>query len=394
MAQPLPAMASVGNLVRDWNDWVNNFFKTYITPLNQCTKELLKQFSNVSNEFMEYVRLIHDLTGEILSRAGSTAGSTPTTCSVERFLEYAVNSSAGHNPFMFFAWSIRTTTPIHFRTYYGDPSNYAEVLNRLGYTKLQNAPQPANSCPGCDLNEYALHGYPDWVINGNIMYKDGNIYLDFEEGAKNKFINNATTLGGLLARLNEAVWSMINNVDWLSTLYYYRQGGANKPLKTILINYMNVVTEKMQQISDQYRYHYICNTLPNFCNQVITSISSGSLTTLFNALDNKFSSDYIREKPKYHIYLIHSNDACDCQAAVFEHHYYSLHILHIKNVAMPWCSYMDMVIPQVMLGRLELMSVNMSGLRGELHNWPLTAYAKDVLSQAQFIGAYTVLMRW
>ena len=109
MAQPLPAMASVGNLVRDWNDWVNNFFKTYITPLNQCTKELLKQFSNNSNEFMEYVRLIHNLTGKILSRAGSTAGSAPTTCSVERFLEYAVNSSASHNQPTFFTWSIRTT---------------------------------------------------------------------------------------------------------------------------------------------------------------------------------------------------------------------------------------------------------------------------------------------
>ena len=102
MAQPLPAMASVGSLVRDWNDWVNNFFKTYIASLNQCTKELLKQFSNISDEFMEYVRSIHNLTGKILSRACSTAGSTPTTCSVERFLEYAVNSSAGHNPSTFF----------------------------------------------------------------------------------------------------------------------------------------------------------------------------------------------------------------------------------------------------------------------------------------------------
>ena len=184
---------------------------------------------------------------------------------------------------------------------------------------------------------------------------------------------------------------MINNVVWLSTLYYYKQGGVDRPLKAMLIDYMKVVTEKLQQISDQYNYHYICNTLSDFCNRIVTSISSGSLTTLFNALDNKFSSDYIREKPKYHIYLIHSNDACGCQAAVFEQHYYSL---HIKNVAMPWCSYMDMVIPQVMLGRLELVSVNMSGLRGELYNWPLTSYAKDVLNQARFVGVYTVLMRW
>ena len=184
---------------------------------------------------------------------------------------------------------------------------------------------------------------------------------------------------------------MINNVDWLSTLYYYRQGGLDKPLKTILIDYMKVVTEKLQQISDQYKYHYICSTLSNFCNQVVTSISSGSLTTLFNALDNKFGSDYIRKEPEYHMYLIHSSDACGCQAAVFSYYYDSL---HIRNMALPWCSYMDMVIPQIMLGRLELVNINVSGLRSELHNWPLDNDAKNMLSQAHFVGAYTVLMRW
>ncbi|ADN49576.1 hypothetical protein Vdis_0163 [Vulcanisaeta distributa DSM 14429] len=401
VAQSLPAMASVGNIVRNWNDWVKNFFNAYIAPLNQCAEELLKQFGNINNEFVEYVRLIHDLTDKILSRTGVIADSAITPCSIERFLEYAVNSSAGHNPFMFFAWSIRTTTPIHFRAYYGDPSNYTTILSNLGYDKIQNAPQPVSLCPGCNPSEYSLHGYPDWLINGNVEYVPGyypRLSLKFEENAWNKFISSASTLGGLLARLNEAIWSMINDATWLSSLYYYSQNNQIIPLRSSLIDYAMKVSKSLEPISAQYVNHYVCrggdvdSKFDVFCRNVVTSVYadintiSRSLTTLLDALHNKFNSDTARDEPTYHIYLVNNNDR-NCKAGRFEYGLY--------YVPMPWCSYMDMVIPQVMLGRLELVSINMNSLINELSKAYVSEERQRIIQFLNtYTGTYTVLLRW
>lgn len=147
----------------------------------------------------------------------------------------------------------------------------------------------------------------------------------------------------------------------------------------MLIDYAMKVNESIMRISNQYESHYICRELPTFCVGVTTMLFNDykilreSLLTLFNVF-NKRGAYATR------VYLV-NNNACEGQA--IGRHEYSL-----SNKDMSWCSYMDMVIPQVMLGRLELVNIDMNSLRSELGN------RLSILSQDQFIGAYTVLTRW
>jgi len=361
--------------VHDWNSWISNYIEKTIEPLARCGAQILKSMGSSKHDLARYIDSITTLATEIVNRAKSGAGMIGG-CGFGEFIKYSVESTMYYSPYTFFAVSIRRITPIHFYLHYGDPGKYSKVLNELGF-KWGLEPE-LSSTNANKLNIYEIGGYRDWnprAVGYEIYWNYYNYYEKFKvelpyitsSGELDRNNLRGASLGVLITLLNETVWDMVLQRRDLSSLMMY----GDKPLINTFINYAKTVNDSLRTIADAYKKsHYICNRMSSICSNLfdVESFDINKAITMFNYVRNYYDDfadfAYIIFKDRKEVM---QSTLITPQTSFFDDNFVVFNGL-LVFIRLPgdedrvnyvlWNSFMDMIMPQLMLNRLELIELN------------------------------------
>jgi hypothetical protein len=396
--------------VHDWNSWISNYIEKTIEPLARCGTQILKSMGSSKHDLARYIDSITTLATEIVNRAKSGAGMIGG-CGFGEFIKYSVESTMYYSPYTFFAVSIRRITPIHFYLHYGDPGKYSEVLNKLGF---EWGLEPELSSTNANkLNIYEIDGYRDWnprAVEHEIYWNYYNYSEKFKvelpyvtsSGELDKGNLKGASLGVLITLLNETVWDMVLQRRDLSSLIMY----GDEPLINTFINYAKMVNDSLRTIANTYKKsHYICNRMRSICFKLfdVESFDINKAITMFNYVRNYYNNfaDFA--------YIIFNKDRKEVmqstliapQTSFFDNNFVVFNGLLIsinwyegedRDSYVLWNSFMDMIMPQLMLNRLELIELNLKEFISKIKN----AYPN--YDRIQKMGTpyrvFKVLRRW
>ena len=400
--------------VHDWNSWISNYIDKTVKPLACCGVQILKSMGGSKHDLVRYIDSITTLATEIVNRAKSGAGmigeGESRGCSFNEFIKYSVESTMYYSPYTFFAVSIRRITPIHFYLHYGDPGKYSKVLNELGF-KWGLEPE-LSSTNANKLNTYEIGGYRDWNPRavGYEIYWGYNDYLEkfkvelpyiTSSGELDRNNLKGASLGALITLLNETVWDMVLQRRDLSSLIMY----GDEPLINTFINYAKMVNDSLRTIANTYKKsHYICNRMSSICSKLfdVESFDINKAITMFNYVRNYYDDfadfAYIIFKDRKEVM---QSTLITPQTSFFDNNFVVFNGLLIsiewygdedRDNYMLWNSFMDMIMPQLMLNRLELIELNPEEFTNKIKN----AYPN--YDRIQKMGTpyrvFKVLRRW
>jgi len=395
--------------VHDWNSWISNYIEKTIEPLAHCGAQILKSMGSSKHDLARYIDSITTLATEIVNRAKGGAGVIGG-CGFDEFIKYSVESTMYYSPYTFFAVSIRRITPIHFYLHYGDPGKYSKVLNELGF-KWGLEPK-LSSTNANKLNIYEIGGYRDWNPRavGYEIYWGYNDYLEkfkvelpyiTSSGELDRNNLKGASLGVLITLLNETVWDMVLQRRDLSSLIMY----GDEPMINTFVNYATMVNNSLRKIVDVYeKSHYICNRMRSICFKLfdVKSFDISGAKTMFNYVCDYYNNfadfAYIIFKDKKEIMpstlIVPQTPFFDNNFVVFN----GLLVLirrpngeDIDNYVL-WNSFMDMIMPQLMLNRLELIELNPEEFANKIKN--IYPYYDRIQKMETPYRVFKVLLRW
>jgi len=408
--------------VHDWNSWISNYIEKTIKPLAHCGTQILKSMGSSKHDLARYIDSITTLATEIVNRAKSGAGmigeDESRGCGFGEFIKYSVESTMYYSPYTFFAVSIRRITPIHFYLHYGDPGKYSKVLNELGF---EWGLEPELSSTNANkLNIYEIGGYRDWnpraveyeIYLGYRSYREKfKIELPYDVTSSGPYVAPSSeldkgnlkglSLGVLITLLNETVWDMVLQRRDLSALIMY----GDEPLINTFINYAKTVNNSLRTIADAYKKsHYICNRMSSICSNLfdVESFDINKAITMFNYVRNYYDDfadfAYIIFKDRKEVMqstlIAPETSFFDDNFVVFNGLLISInwHEGEDRDNYVLWNSFMDMIMPQLMLNRLELIELNLEEFTSKIKN----AYPN--YDRIQKMGTpyrvFKVLRRW
>jgi hypothetical protein len=388
--------------VHDWNSWISNYIEKTIEPLARCGAQILKSMGSSKHDLVRYIDSITTLATEIVNRAKGGAGMIGG-CGFDEFIKYSVESTMYYSPYTFFAVSIRRITPIHFYLHYGDPGKYSKVLNELGF-KWGLEPE-LSSTNANKLNTYEIGGYKDWdprAVGYEIYYlyayhEKFKVELPYvtSSGELDKGNLKGVSLGVLITLLNETVWDMVLQRRDLSALIMY----GDEPLINTFINYAKTVNNSLRTIADAYKKsHYICNRMSSICFKLfdVESFDINKAITMFNYVRNYYDDiadfAYIIFKDRKEIM---PSTLIAPQTSFFDNNFVVFNGLLIliggNSETVLWNSFMDMIMPQLMLNRLELIELNPKEFTNKIKDHPIYNLIQKTGTPYR---VFKVLRRW
>jgi hypothetical protein len=378
--------------VHDWNSWIGNYIVKTVEPLARCGAQILKSMGSSKHDLVRYIDSITTLATEIVNRAKGGTGVIGG-CGFDEFIKYSVESTMYYSPYTFFAVSIRRITPIHFYLHYGDPGKYSEVLNELGF-EWRLEPE-LSSTNANKLNVYEIGGYRDWNPRA-VGYEIYWYYSSYREKFKvelpyvtssgpyvapsselDKGNLKGLSLGVLITLLNETVWDMVLQRRDLSSLIMY----GDEPLINTFINYAKMVNDSLRTIANTYKKsHYICNRMSSICSKLfdVESFDINKAITMFNYVRNYYDDfadfAYIIFKDRKEVM---QSTLIAPRTSFFDDNFVVFNGLLVlinwyeredRDNYVLWNSFMDMIMPQLMLNRLELIELNPEEFTNKIKN--------------------------
>jgi len=398
--------------VHDWNSWISNYIEKTIKPLAHCGTQILKSMGSSGHDLVRYIDSITTLATEIVNKAKGGAGmigeGESRGCSFGEFIKYSVESTMYYSPYTFFAVSIRRITPIHFYLHYGDPGKYSEVLNELGF-KWGLEPE-LSSTNANKLNIYEIGGYRDWnprAVGYEIYWGYNSYHEKFKvelpyvtsSGELDKGNLKGTSLGVLITLLNETVWDMVLQRRDLSSLIMY----GDESLVSTFVNYATMVNNLLRTIADAYeKSHYICIRMRSVCYKLFTIFDISGAKTMFNYVRDYYNNfadfAYMIFKDRREVMPL---TLITPQTSFFDNNFVVFNGLlisigwdggeDIDNYVL-WNSFMDMIMPQLMLNKLELIELNPEEFTNKIRNRYLN-YDRIQKMETPY-RVFKVLRRW
>ena len=202
-----------------WRDFVRNT----LVPLRDLAGFLADRLA--SDPLGERARKIGELAGRAVKVAervfgGSMGEEVPPEDLLEafrRFLEKGANATAGCSKHTFFIWSTRKITKGYLEATYPElrsPERFRDVARILGWTVYWEPP-PVNLRSLAELLEdYRVYAYPDYLALLDVSFEGGSYRLRLSSlpGAEE-------TLGGLVCKLNEALWRLVRDKPGKAVIY-------------------------------------------------------------------------------------------------------------------------------------------------------------------------------
>ena len=354
----------------DWQKSWRNYIQSQILPLAECGSHL-RQAVGSGHSLQKYVDEIATIAQNIARR--EDLSPQPKGCKLNDFLKYAADVTAYYSPHTFFALSIRKITKLHFHLHYGDPSQYSDVLNKLGFQWTSQ-------------DWYDLSGFADWTVKASRA--DSEYRLQLPNAI------NAKSLGALIVLLNETIWDMVTSIPSLSQMFLY--GG--KPLDSIYKEYLRRVRENIFTIYNKRIDELSNNLLKEIMNDIIGiySFSVDKVLTLRHYERSHVSLIYWYVIPhntqKVILEIDYAEPLPGISSNVLRTYVYVGDMLkvdgyRIDGMEIFWNTYLDLLMPLVMSGFVELIEADTNT------RIFLEEQLKKQLGQ-RLSAAYSVVKRW
>ncbi len=229
-----------------------NFVQNTLVPLRDLAKFLAETENLASDPLRGEAKKIEDLAGKAIEIAEEVFGEPMSEIKilpeedlleiVRKFLEIGINTTAGHSKHTFFVWSTRKITKSYLEEHYPelkDPEKFNKITKILGWSTYWEPPPIKSKI----AEDYRVYAYLDYLSLLKIHYE-----LPDKFRFQILSLQDKPTLGGLICKLNDALWKLIMERPGIATAY---------EIPDAFRNYFIMVDEMLKEVGWENKHYYI-----------------------------------------------------------------------------------------------------------------------------------------